>query len=129
MLHGLFATAHKLTHWQRLFRVKFSAPGVTKGLRNSHLFKESHDVFVTLLGLIREDFDFLLEGKMKNLLLRNISSDPQKGLVGLWCPTEATDMSFQRLSACDRTPLEFRGTPALPALIIGPFTVIPLLSE
>lgn len=127
MLRGLFAAAHKLTHWQRLFHV--SAPGVTKGLRNSNLFQDSHEVFVTLLGLIRKDFDFLLEGKMKNLLLRNTSSHPQKGLVGLWCPTEATDMSFQRLSGCDRTPLEFRGAPALPPLIIDPFTVIPLLSE
>lgn len=108
---------------------QISAPEVTKGLRNSNLFKNSHNVFVTLLGLIREDFDFLLEGKMKKLLLRNTSSRTQKGLVGLWCPTEATDMSFQRLSGCDHTPLEFRGTPALPVLIIGPFTVIPLLSE
>lgn len=35
------------------------------------------------------------------------------------CPTTLTDTSFQRHSGCDRTPLEFRGTPALPVLIIA----------
>lgn len=55
---------------------------------------------------------------------KNPSSNPPSSLVGLGCPAEATDMGFQRQSGCDRTPLEFRGTPALPVLIIGPFTEI-----
>lgn len=57
------------------------------------------------------------------------ASDPPNSLVGLWLPTEATNMRFQRPSGCDRTSLEFRATPALPVLIIAPFTMIALLSE
>lgn len=60
---------------------------------------------------------------------KNPSSGLPYGLMGLGCPSEATDMGFQRQSGCDRTPLEFRGMPALPLLIIGPFTEITFFSE
>lgn len=127
MLHDLYATAHKLTHTHShthkgFYTSNFSAWSHNVW-HNSHLFKNSNnDVFVAFR--IREDFDFILEGKMK----AGTASDPPNSLVGLWLPTEATDMSFQRPPVCDRTPLEFRGTAALPVLIIAPFTVITLLS-
>lgn len=119
MLHDLYATAHKLTHTHSLTKDsphQTSAPEVTNVLHNSNMLKNPYnDVFVTFR--IREDFDFILEGEMK----AGTASDPPNSLVGLRLATEATDMSFQRPPGCDRTPLEFRGTPALPVLIIAPF--------
>lgn len=66
---------------------------------------------------------------MSAISAKRPSSNPPCSHVGLGCPAEATDMGFQRQCGCDRTPLEFRGMPALPVLIIGPFTEITFLSE
>lgn len=102
-------------------------------LHNSNLFDSHRDVAITLQELIWEDFNFIQEGKCEEDLPKNpikkLSSNPPQGLVGLGCPSEATDMGFQRQSGCDRTPLEFCGMPALPLLIIGPFTEITFFSE
>lgn len=85
-----------------------------------------------------EDLNFIQEEKceedlpsqQKKTKKQNPSSSSLPyGPMGLGCPSEATDMGFQRQSGCDRTPLEFRGMPALPLLIIGPFTEITFFSE